>query len=104
MAKYNSIITEYKENKYQSRKEARYAFELDVRIKLGEVKSWERQFKLPIIINDTHICNYIVDFRVVLSDGSVSFVEIKGFSTAIFKLKYKLAQVLYPNLTFVLVK
>lgn len=96
--KYHNIKTEYKGVKYDSRREAEYAMELDWRVKAKDIKSWKGQEKIPMIVNDKKICTYIIDFVIIHNDGSLEYVEVKGFKTAVWRLKYKLFEALYPEL------
>lgn len=89
---------------YHSKKEAAYAAELDLRKKAGDVIEWKPQVKVSLDVNGYHICNYIVDFEVTLSDGKKELVEVKGFETPEWTLKRKLFEALYPNLSYVVVK
>jgi len=82
---------------YHSKKEAGYARELDLLYRAGEIKDWEGQYKLPLDVNGYHICNYIVDFKVINKDGSIELHEVKGFETEIWRLKWKLTEALYGN-------
>ena len=102
--KYNAKSSTYDGRHYDSKLEAGYAMELDWMLKAGIIKSWEAQYKLDLRINDIHICNYYVDFKVVLPDGSEEFRETKGYETALWKLKWKMAIAIYGKEKFVLVK
>lgn len=102
--KFNAKKTEYKGDKYDSKREAKHAAELDLRIKAGEVQKWERQFKIEINVEGSHICNYFIDFKVWLSNGSIEYHEVKGMETALWKVKWKLVKSLYPEWAFVLIK
>jgi Protein of unknown function (DUF1064) len=64
-SKYHAKTSMYNGYNYDSKKEAEYAMQLDWLIKAKEIKSWERQFKIDIIINGIHICNYFIDFKVI---------------------------------------
>lgn len=75
---------------YHSKGEAAYAEELDWRIKSGEIKSWDRQVKIPLRVNGVLICNYYVDFKVITKHDSVEYHEYKGFETAEWKMKWQL--------------
>lgn len=96
--KYHNIKTEYKGVKYDSRRESEYAMELDWRVKANDIKSWKGQGKIPMIVNGKKICTYIIDFVITHNDGSLEYVEVKGFKTAVWRLKYKLFEALYPEL------
>lgn len=102
--KFNAVKTTYKGIKYDSKMEAKYAKLLDLLVKSGEVENVERQHKIELIVNGKKICNYIIDFKVYYSDGNVEYHEVKGVETALFKLKWKLSKVLYPDYKFVLIK
>ena len=91
MSKYNSIKQTYKGNAYQSKAEAKYAMYLDQRIKDGEIKSWKAQVKIELFgENGTRVCNYYIDFVAEHNDGKTEYIEVKGFPTSIWRLKWKL--------------
>lgn len=102
--KFNAVKTEYNGDKYDSKREARHAYELDCLIKAGEVKKWDRQFKIEINVKGKHICNYFIDFKVWMSDGSIEYHEVKGKETQLWKVKWKLVKSIYPDWNFVLIK
>lgn len=102
--KYGSEICEYRGRKYHSIGERDYAVKLDWRKKAGEIINWIPQFKIPIIVNDAYICNYIIDFKVINNDKTIEYHEYKGCETDLWKLKWKLVQVIYPKCKFVLIK
>ncbi len=90
--KFNAKKQTYNGRSYDSILEANYAMELDWRKKSGEIKEITPQYKIDLCAYGTHIANYFVDFKVVLSDGKVEYHEVKGFETAVWRLKWKLAQ------------
>lgn len=100
--KYGARKREYGGHVYHSTKEANYAAELDLRVKGSDIKCWERQVPIGIAVNGHHVCNVIVDFLLTHNDDSKEFVEVKGFATAIWKLKYQLlkATFLHDNPKF----
>lgn len=102
--KYKSVRQTYNGYSYMSKKEANYAFELDMRIKLGEIKEYKRQYRLSLDVEGEHIADYYVDFAVEMADGSIEYHEVKGFEVQPWPIKWKLAKVLYPNNKFVLIK
>ena len=80
---------------FASRKEAKYAQQLEWE-KMdpkGNVLDYTRQF--PIHLPG---CRYVVDFMVLHRDGTVTFVEVKGFETEVWKLKYRALRELRPHL------
>jgi hypothetical protein len=90
--KYGNKKTVYNGNKYDSKKEAEYAYRLDMLIKAKEVISWERQIRLNLLVNDIKVCAYLVDFIVKYPDNKVEYVDVKGYKTDIYKLKKKLVK------------
>lgn len=87
-----------------SKKEAQYAAELDLRIKAKDIKSWEKQYKIPIEINGKHICNYFIDFVITHLDGNKEYVEVKGMETEVWKLKWRLVEALHPDWKLTVIK
>ncbi len=82
---------------YDSGFEAEEAQELSLRQKAGDIKSWERQVRIPLIVNDYHICNYYIDFIVHHNDGTTEYIEVKGYATDVWKLKWKIFEALYTK-------
>ena len=95
--KYGAKSTIYNGISYHSKKEAGYAGELDLMIKAGEIESWQRQKRISLDVDDFHICNYYIDFIVCHNDGTIEYVEVKGFETEVWRLKWKLFEALYSN-------
>lgn len=76
---------------FHSKAEAAYAMYLEQRVKDKEIKSWKPQVKIELFgENGSRICNYYIDFMVEHKDGKTEYIEVKGFSTAIWRLKWKL--------------
>lgn len=119
--KYRNIKTEYGGGKFDSKKEAGKAFELDMRIKAGEILSWKSHQKIPINVyyeNDKpiltcqdgvelkekgipfdHVCNYYIDFIIYHKDGSIEYLEIKSpiTMTTTWKLKWRMCEAIYKD-------
>ena len=104
MNKYRNKKTMYNGVLYDSMKESCYARELDLRVKAKDIMTWSGQPKFPIVVNGKKICTYICDFEIMHNDGSVEYVDTKGYETSIFKLKFKLIKALYPEMNFKIVK
>ena len=90
--KYGAIKTEYNGAKYDSRFEASVARDLDIRLRAGEIKEWERQFKVEMWAYDCHgkramKVSHKIDFRVHEHDGSYTLLEAKGIETADYKMR-----------------
>ena len=102
--KYNAKSSTYNGRHYDSRLEAGYAMELDWMLKAKVIKSWQAQFKLDLRIYWEHVANYFVDFAVEYPDGRIEYHEVKGYETALWKLKWKMAIAIYGKDKFVLIK
>lgn len=88
---------------YDSKKEARYSEQLQLRKLAGEIKEWSGQHCLRLDVNGEHICKYYVDFRIVLANGKEEFHEVKGFATDTWRIKWKLAMAIYGKEKFILI-
>lgn len=93
--KFNARTCKYGENIYHSRREAQEAASLDLQVKAGTIKSWDRQVRISLDVNGKHIANYYADFRIVHLDGSIEILEVKGFATDVYLLKKKLLEATY---------
>ena len=102
--KYNAKTKSYRGRTYHSTLERDYAAQLDLLKKAGEIKRIIPQFKIDIRVNEVHICNYYIDFKVVRPDGTEEYHEVKGFETDLWRMKWRLVQAIYPDWKFVLIK
>ncbi len=93
--KYGAKSCTYNGISYHSKKEAGFAGELDFRKKANDIVSWERQIKIPLYVNEFLIANYYVDFLVHHKDGRKEYVEVKGFETPEWQMKWRLFEALY---------
>jgi hydrogenase maturation factor len=93
--KYKNKRTVYNGITYHSQKEARFAALLDMQVKLKQIKGYERQVRIPLIVNNTRICVYIVDFVIMHIDNTLEYIDVKGYETPEFRLKWKLFNALY---------
>lgn len=92
-SKYKNVRQTYKSFSYDSMAEANFAAYLDNRLKKKEIKNWERQKKIELFgENGTRICNYYIDFVVTELDDSITYIEVKGFKTAVWEIKRKLLE------------
>ena len=87
--KYHNVSQMYNGHKYDSQLEAKYAQELDYRIDAGEVIKWERQVKLDLRVHGHHVTNYFIDFKVYHSDGTIEYVEVKGYQQPLWVVKWQ---------------
>lgn len=96
--KYGAKSSIYDGIQYHSKLEAKYAADLDLLKKAGEIKGWERQVKIPLEVNGFHIANYYVDFRIEHNNGTIEYVEVKGFETEVFRLKWKIFEAIMSEI------
>lgn len=99
MNRYGNVArkTEYGGMTYHSAFEAEYAQYLDTLKKAKQIKSWRRQVRMPLDVNNHHICNYIVDFEITHNDDSIEYTEAKGYETDVWRMKWKLFEALYGD-------
>jgi len=83
MNKYGNISQTYNGHPYQSKLEAHYAQELDLRVRAKDIKSWERQVRTELYVHGKKICDYTLDFEITHNDGSTELIEVKGFPTPV---------------------
>lgn len=117
--KYHNKPEEYANELYDSRFEVRYAKLLDLQKRSGLIKAWKRQVKIefnikiingnPILTSEPllslktqgikahHLTNYYMDFVIENNDGTEKWVECKGVESPIWKLKYKLTEILFDK-------
>lgn len=91
----NAKKTEYNGYLYDSKLEASYAADLDLLIKAGEIKSFDRQVNLDLEVNGYVVCQYRIDFIIHHNDDTLEYVETKGVATDVWKLKWKLFEALF---------
>lgn len=107
-AKYNNKTTMYNGRKYDSMKEANYARDLDWRIQAGEILEVIPQYKIDLRVNGRHICNYYMDFKVVLKDGQVQYHEVKGMELPLWQMKWRILEAIIdeiePGAEMILIK
>ncbi len=90
--KYNAARCEEDGISFDSEAERRFYQQLKFLQKMGVVKYFLMQvpFYLP------GKTKYYVDFVVFYTDGAVRYVDVKGKETAMFKLKKRQVESLYP--------
>lgn len=95
--KYHAKSQTYNQITYHSKFEAGYAQALDLAVKSGEIKKWDRQVKLDLKVNGQHITNYYIDFIVYHNGGSREFIEVKGFETEVWRMKWKILEATFEQ-------
>lgn len=88
---------EYNGFRYDSGFEASYAMELDLRVKAKDIERYDRQVNLSLEVNGYAVCTYRIDFIIHHLDGTLEYVECKGYQTDVWKLKWKLFEALYTD-------
>ena len=99
--KYRAKRTEYGSVVYDSAKEARFARELNLRVKAGELSFWLGQ--VPVLLPGGF--TYRLDFMAFCSDDrlhghafplwDIQCYEVKGYETPVGRLKRKQCEFLY---------
>ncbi len=82
---------------YDSKFEAGYAAELDLRVKAKDIKSWEKQVTIPLVVNGYKVCDYRIDFVIHHNDDTTEYVELKGVAFPTWRLKWKLFESLFGD-------
>jgi hypothetical protein len=90
--KFGAKPTEYDGKRYASKREARFAAELDMLRRAGKVVMYLEQVPLRLPGKS----KYVVDFVVFYDDGTVRFVDVKGVETQMFRLKKRQVEELFP--------
>ena len=93
----NSYYSTTRSGKNASKFEAGVAQQLELRKKAHDIKDFKEQVRIPLNVNGYHITDYYIDFVITHNDGTTEYLEAKGFSTAVWKLKYKLFDALYGD-------
>lgn len=91
-SKYGNNSQMYNGRRYDSKREAAYAMNLDWRKEAGEIKEIIPQYKLDLRVNGKHITNYYVDFKLIMADGSIQFHEVKGYETDVWRMKWRILE------------
>lgn len=96
--KYKAVRTEVDGITFDSKREATRYMELMLLQRAGEIERLELQPKYDCIVNGRKICTYRADFRYFTKENSV-VEDVKGMKTAVYRLKKKLVEALYPGVT-----
>lgn len=78
--------------KFHSKKEAQYYCELSLLVKCGALLYFLRQTPIHLPGN----VKYVVDFVEFYPDGTIRYVDVKGYKTRSFIDKKKMVEALYP--------
>ena len=72
---------------YASKKEKEYAQKLYWLMSASSPKElvlkFEEQVRYDLQVNEVHICQYVLDFKVWYEDGRIEHVDVKGYKKGI---------------------
>jgi hypothetical protein len=94
---YNNYYKTKKQGGYDSKFEAGKARELELLVKAKEIKGFKEQETIDLIVNGFRVCTYKIDFVIEHNDGSLEYLETKGYATDVWRLKWKLFEALYSD-------
>ncbi len=89
-AKYKNVRTVVGDKVFDSKAEAARYCELMILIRARYIRDLILQPKFPLIVNGVKICTYVADFSYYDMKGNLCVEDVKGFATAVFRLKSKL--------------
>lgn len=90
---------------FSSKKEANFYQLLKIKERAGEVIKIDLQ---PVFLlqpafkkkgKSYRKIEYVADFLVTYSDGRVEIIDCKGFKTDVYKIKQKMFEYVFPDLT-----
>lgn len=109
-SKYGNQKTVVDGIEFDSKKEAEYYCQLKLLKKAGEIKDigLQPRFELQPAFEKNGVkyrpITYIADFVITNNDGTTEIVDVKGAETQVFKIKQKLFEYMYPDLSLKVVK
>lgn len=97
-SKYNAKKVEIDGIKFDSKAEGEYYLHLKQQVAERQILGFERQkrmllqegFNVEGVEGKIRPIFYVVDFIVTENDGTVTYIDVKGVETDVFKLKKKL--------------
>ena len=111
--KYNRVRQTYNGYNYDSKLEASRAYELDILKKAGQIKDYERQYKVDLYFYNKAgdvipFRSWKVDFCVHNNDDTYTLEEVKGMEMADFKMKRDICEKVWlpdhPEFNLVILK
>ena len=110
MSKYGNRKTTYDGHVFDSRAEALRYSELMIMERAGLITDLELQPEYELIPahqrdgRKVRAMKYVADFRYIDEDGRVIVEDVKGVETPVFKLKKKMLEYRYPDVTITLIR
>jgi hypothetical protein len=108
--KYGAIKTEVNGIVFDSKIEAKHYVQLQEQKESGAIKDLELQPKFLLQPGfkkngkTFRAIHYIADFKVINHDGSIEIIDVKGMETDTFKIKRKMFEDKFPELSLSIVK
>ena len=113
--KYRAKRTEYNGEVYDSKLEAGVGYQLDMRLRAGEIAAVERQFQVVCVpyTKDgrpmpTLAVRHKIDFRITHHDQTYELIEAKGLELGDYKMRRKWLEAFWlpehPDHTYTVVK
>jgi len=107
--KYNAQTQTVDGINFHSKKEAGYYQQLKIEKRAKLIKGFERQVSYDLYAwsptkEKLKVCCHIVDFVVVLPDGTTECREVKGFATSTWDLKRKLFESNFPETPYKVIR
>ena len=114
--KYRAKRTEFNGEVYDSKLEAGVAYQLDIRLRAGEIAAVERQFQVVCVpyTKDGRpmpqlAVRHKVDFRITHNDGcTYELIEAKGLELGDYKIRKKWLEAFWlpehPDHTYTVIK
>lgn len=96
-SKYGAIRTEFGGIVFASKAEARYAAELMILQRAGEIVDIEYQPSIELVPRP-NLVRYVADFLVTYRDGRKEWIDVKGMETPVFRLKMRLLRHFRPEI------
>jgi len=98
--KYGAKKTTYNGRRYDSKLEARVAYELDMRMKSGEFTEIIPQYRIKLYVylpdgKRADLFTYVCDFRCQKADGSYLLIEAKGKETEVYRVKKRILDLVW---------
>lgn len=97
-SKYNAKKVEVDGIKFDSKVEAEYYLHLKEMEGKKEIQGFERQVKMTLqdsfylegVKGKIRAITYAIDFKITENDGSITYIDVKGIETDVFKMKRKM--------------
>lgn len=90
--KFRATPCEYDGIKFASKKERKRYQELQLLQSTGDIAFFLRQVPMHLPGGVKYVCDYLIFW----SDGNVSFEDVKGYRTDLYKTKKKIVEAKYP--------